>query len=224
MGNSISADKIFHLKVINRGKNEETSNTRVAMWHLPYDERYSNYDTDGSFWFESNNKYGENEIENAEKNLHISLNKYKVYTKTMEYSDDSVAEISKYPNGNKVKVSYSSDYVFASIRDKTGKIVAEKCYNYSSHEGRKTVYKHYTQGNNTFTVIRVFSYDTSNNLSSDIVNYGYKSNSSDFIRNATLEKEYYMLDGEQVSAELNNKGEYCVKNKQGKMLIFSSAE
>ena len=190
------------------------------MWQIPYDNRFADYDTDNSKWFESVNSVYENEIENVEKELHISLNKYKTYTHTLEYDDDSVTETSKYPNGNHVRVNKNSDYVIVEIKDKDGNLVAEKCYNYSDNTGRKTLYKYSSLGDNKFTVVRIFSYDTTKNKSTDIINYGYTSDESKLTNGCTLEKEYYMLNGKEVKAELNENGEYNVRDTKGNKLTF----
>lgn len=213
------------LKRINTSQkkiSEQDYNCRVALWQIPYDSRYIEYDTDESKWFEAINKNNENEIANAEKNLHISLNKYKTYTQTLKYDDSSVSEMSIYPSGNIVKVEKTDDYVFVKIIDNSGKVAAEKCYNYSSNEGRKTIYKHFTQNDNTFTVVRIFSYDTTKNRSSDFVNFGYTSAESDLTKGCTLEKEYYLLNGKEVKAELNDNFEYSVKDEQGNNLTFKA--
>ena len=199
---------------------DNTSKTRVAMWQIPYDSKYPEYDTDDSKWFESVNENYENEIENVEKELHISLNKYKTYTETLEFDDDSVIETSKYPNGNQVKVNKTPEFVMVEIKDKKGNIVAEKCYNYTDNSGRKTLYKYATEGDNTFTVVRIFSYDTTKNRSTDIINYGYTSEETKLTNGCTLEKEYYMLNGKEVKAEINKNGEYCVTDKHGNKLTF----
>lgn len=199
---------------------DRTDNYRVAMWQIPYDSRYSDYDTDNSKWFEATNEVYENEIENVEKELHISLNKYKTYTETIEYDDESVTETSEYPNGNQVKVNKTPDFVMVEIKDKDGNIVAEKFYNYEDNKGRKNIYKHVKQGDNTFTVVRIFSYDTTKNRSTDIINYGYTSEESKLTNGCILEKEYYMLNGKQVKAVNNKNGIYSVKDKQGKILTF----
>ena len=212
------------LKNVNKHKQlkAESYNCRIALWQIPYDNRYSRYDTDNSKWFESVNKNYDDEIENVEKKLNISLSRYKTYTQKLEYSDDSILERSIYPNGNVVQVTKTLDYVMVSIKNKVGQIVAEKVYNYTSNEGRKTIYKYYTQGENTFTVTRVFSYDTRKNRSSDIVNYGYTSLDSKLTDGCTLEKEYYTLNGQEVEAVLNDNFEYCVTDKQGKKLTFTA--
>lgn len=197
-------------------------NCRIALWHLPYDKRFSKFDTDDSKWLEYNNLNNENEIENLENTLHTRLNKYKTFTESTEYEDNTLIEESKYPNGNKIKVNKGLNHVFVEIRDKSGKIVAEKCYNYDCNEGRKTIYKHYTQGDDTFTIVRVFSYDTTKNPSSDIVNYGYTSLESKLTNGCTLEKEYYLLNGKEVKVKQTDGYEYKVKNSKGKITTFTA--
>ena len=220
MGNIISKHDVFNVSDSRKQLQDETYNCRVALWHLPYDSRFSKYDTDGSKWFESINQNLDNEIENVENKLKISLSRYKTYTQTLKYTDGSVTENSVYPNGNRVKVTKTPDYVIVNIKDKTGEIIAEKVYNYCSNEGRKTIYKHYTQGDDKFTVVRVFSYDTTKNKSSDIVNFGYTSLESKLTNGCRLEKEYYMLNGNEVKATLTDDFKYHVQDKQGRKLTF----
>lgn len=201
---------------------KETNVTKVALWQLPYDSRYADYDTDNTSWFESQNKLHNNEIKKAERALKISLKEYEVRTRKLEYDDKSVTEISKYPNGNIVKTSKTNDYVSVEIRDKSGQVTAQKFYNYSSKDGRKIVYKNITKGGDTFTIVRIFSYDRTKNKSTDIINYGYTSQEANFIGGSSFEKEYYTLNGKEVKAELNDKNEYCVKNEQGKTVVFAA--
>jgi len=200
---------------------DETYNCRVAMWQLPYDKRYTKYDTDNSYWFETINRNYNNEIETAEKELKMSFSKYKVYTQTLEYYDNSVAETSKYPNGNKVKVIKNNNCVFTKITDKTGRVVAEKIFNFESNDGRKIIYKHLKQGDNVFTIVRVFSFNTIKNRKTDVINYGYTSLDSYLTKGCTLEKEYYLLNDKEVKAEKNNEFEYSVKDENNNKIIFT---
>ena len=198
---------------------DETYNCRVAMWQIPYDKRYGKYDLDKSSWFETINKNYNNEIENVEKDLKVSFSKFKVYTHTLEYNDNSVTEISKYPNGNNVKVIKNNNYVLIKITNKSGDLVAEKFYNYESNEGRKTIYKHIKQGNNIFTIARVFNYDTTKNKSSDVINYGYTSLDSALTKGCTLYKEYYTLNGKEVKATKISDFEYRVDENDNKIIF-----
>ena len=199
----------------------ETYNCRVALWQLPYDKRYSQYDIDKTNWFEAINKNYNNEIENAQKGLKKSFSRFKVYTYTVQYNKESAVEESTYPNGNKVKVIKNKNFVYTKITDKSGDIVAEKCFNIESKDGRKTLYKHLKQDGNTFTIVRVFSYDTSKNKSSDVINYGYTSLDAALTDGCSLEKEYYLLNGEEVKPKKLDYFEYCVKDKNGKKIIFT---
>ena len=200
---------------------DESSTTRVALWQIPYDKRYSSYDIDESHWFESVNQYSKNEIEKVEKDLQISLRKFKVQTKTLTYHDSTQEVISKYPNGNEVIERISDDYTTVQIKDNNGRLVAEKMFNYSSNEGRKIIYKHYEQGKNTFTVVRVYTYDTTKNKKSDIVNYGYTSLPSTLTKECTLEKEYYLLNDIEVKAKQTGDFEFVVKDENGNKLTFT---
>ena len=203
---------------------DKSYNTKVALWHLPYNANYLKYDTDGSKWFEAINKNYDNEIENAEENLKISLNRYKVHTKTTIYSDNTQDIVSKYPNGNVTTERHGINHVFADIKDKFNRIVAEKIFNYDSNEGRKIIYKHIKQGDNIFTIVRVYLYDTSKNRKTDMVNYGYTNDLSTLTKGCELEKEYYLLNGKEVKAELTNDYNYSVKDMDGNTLIFTSEE
>jgi len=194
-------------------------NTKVAMWQLPYDARYKEYDEDGTKWFESDNKNGNDEIENAEQNLHMSFTNYKVRTKTVWYDDNSYDVESRYKN-NTVTENHGENHVFVNIKDNSDRLVAEKIFGFDSTDGRKMIYKYDTNGNNVFTVVRIYSFDTTKNRATDVVNYGYTSDESALIKNCTFEKEYYMLNGKQVDAEKCDGGGYNVKDKDGKILTF----
>jgi len=212
--------KILNQKTLYKKVKEKSYNCKVAIWQLPYDSRFLNYDSDKSRWFEAINIKHDNEIENVEKELHISLSRYKTYTQTIKYNDNSVCETTKYPNGNTVKESKTENFVYTTIKDKSGQKIAEKYFNYSSREGRKIIYKNYTRDNNTFTVIRIFSYDTDKNRRTDIVNYGYTSDETKLTNGCMLQKECYLLNGKEVNAEKNDKYEYVIKDETGKKLIF----
>ena len=200
---------------------DETYNCRVALWQLPYDKRYTRYDSDKSHWFETINQNYDNEIEKAEKALNVSFSKFKVYTHTLEYDNDSVTEISKYPNGNTVKVIKNDNYVFTKITDKNGNLVAEKFYNYWSDEGRKIIYKNITKDNNTFTIVRAFSYDTTKNKSTDVINYGYTSMESSLTNGCTLEKEFYLLNNKEIKPKKIGNSEYRIKDENGHKITFT---
>ena len=58
-------------------------NTKVAMWHIPYNPKYSLFDTDNSHWFEAENKYSENEITSAEKNYTLVFQDTKFQHKSL---------------------------------------------------------------------------------------------------------------------------------------------
>lgn len=219
MGNTIPPNSV-NTQLFNSNKNKTQYNIRVALWQLPYDRRYGDYDTDESHWFEAANKKGENEIEEVEKKLQIRLNKFMVQTKMTQKSDNSIEEVSLYPNGNEVKVSKNSNSVFVSIRNKLNELVAEKIYNKESNDARKVIYKHIKQGENTFTIVRIYSYDTTKNRTTDIINYGYTSLESSLTKGCQLEKEYYMLDGREVKAVKMDLFEYKVKDEHGKKFVF----
>ena len=212
---------VFNTNFLHKKLKSETYNSRVALWQIPYDSRYSSYDTDKSSWFESVNKNFDNEIERVERKLNITLTRYKVHSKFQEYDNGQTTETSVYPNGNTVKVIKNNTYVFTKIIDKAGNVVAEKYYNDESNDGRKTIYKYIKQGDNTFTIVRVFSYDTTKNRSSDVINYGYTSLESTLTNGCKLEKEYYLLNGKDVEAEKINEFEYRVKDEKGKKLTFT---
>lgn len=212
---------VFNTNFVHKKLDNETYNSRVALWQIPYDKRFSSYDTDKSSWLESVNKNFDNEIERVEKNLNISLTRYKVYSKIQEYDDGQTTETSVYPNGNRVKVIRNNNYVFTKITDKEGNVVAEKYYNYESNDGRKIIHKHIKQDNNTFTIVRVFSYDTTKNRRTDVINYGYTSLESTLTNGCKLEKEYYLLNGKEVKAEKTDESEFCVKDEKGNKIIFT---
>ena len=211
---------IINYKSSYRETKDKTYNCKIALWQIPYDKRFSKYDTDKSKWFESINKEADNEIESVEQDLQINLNKYKTYVKTIQYTDNTFEEKSTYPNGTIVTVKKGDNQVFVNIKDKFERVVAEKFFNNSSNEGRKVLYKHYTKGADTFTVVRVFSYDTTKNKSTDIVNYGYTSLDSKLTDGCTFEKEYYMLNNKEVKPTKINEYEFGVKNEKGKKLTF----
>ena len=220
MGINIDNQNVFrHLSSYNNIKSNNY-NCKVAIWQLPYKSGYGLYDKDNSKWFEAINKNYYNEIENAESQLKMSLNRFKVYTQNIEYSDGTSREISKYPNGNKVDVKYGDNYVFVNITDKNGKMAAEKIYNYDSYDGRKVLYKYVQNGDDTLTIVQVYSYDTSTNKSSDVVNYGYTSLPSTLTKNCKLEKEHYLINGEDAKLIKSDEGEYTLKDKNGKILTF----
>ena len=220
LGIIISNNGVHNLNTSHKKVKDEKYNCRVALWQVPGGGKYLKFDKDENRWLDAINSEYENEIEAAEQELKTNLRKYKVYTHTLEYDNNSFTEISKYPNGNVVKVNQTSEYAMAEIRDKNKNLVAEKCYNFYDNDGRKTIYKNYTQGDNTFTIVRVFSYDTTKNKSTDFINYGYTSQESSLTRGCTLENEYYLLNGKEVKAEFNDKNEYLVKDQQGKKLTF----
>ena len=220
MGNRISSDGVFHYGSSYRAVKEEKYNTRVALWQLPYDARYRQYDIDQSKWFEAINKNYDNEIEKAEENLHMSFSRYKVYTKSVEYEDGTFEEVSKYPNGNVVKVSKGFHHVFVNIKNKLGQLVAEKVFNNDSKEGCKYIYQNITQGDNTFVITKVYKYDTTKNKASDTVNYGYTSSESTLTKGCDFVKEYYSLNGRQVEAKKISDFEYRVKDANNKILTF----
>ena len=221
MGTEYVKHGVFNTNFIHKKPDNETYNCRVALWHIPYDKRFSCFDTDQSSWFEAVNKNDADEIERVENSLKISLTRYKVYSQTLTYDDGNITETSIYPNGNIVKVNKNNNYVFTKITDKTGNVVAEKYFNYDSDDGRKIIYKHIKQGNDTFTIVRIFKYDITKNRSSDVVNYGYTSLESALTKGCELEKEYYLLNGKEVKAEKINEFEFSVKCEKGKKLMFT---
>ena len=197
----------------------ESYNTRVALWQLPYNENYLKYDADGSKWYESINNNGDDEIERTERALNMNMDKYKVRTKTIAYNDGTYSVESKFSNKNTVLESHGKEHVFVRIKNKFNQLVAEKIFNFSSKDGRKTVYKNIKQGEDTFTIVKVYSYDTTKNKATDVVNYAYTSMLSAFTRGGHLEKEYYMLNGKEVDAVKTGDGGYKI-SKNGKALTF----
>ncbi len=197
----------------------ESYNTRVALWQLPYNENYLKYDADGSKWYESINNQGDNEIEQAEHALNMNMDKYKVRTKITDYNDGTYDIESKFPNQNTMLENHGKEHVFVWIKNKFNQLVAEKIFNFSSKDGRKIVYKNIKQGEDTFTVVKVYSYDTTKNRATDVVNYAYTSLLSAFTRGGHLEKEYYMLNGKEVNAVKTDNGGYKL-SKNGKALTF----
>ena len=221
MGYFISPDEYSKYESSYKSIKSVKSNCMVAVRHLA--DECKIYDEDNSDWYETKNNNKINEIENIEKELKISLSRYKVYTKKTKYDDNSSEEEFLYPNGNNITIRRKGDYRSVVIKNNSGDIVAEKVFNIKSNEGRKILYKHYKQGEDTFTVVQVFSYDiTQRNTKFDIVDFGYTSMPSALTNNATFEKEYYLLNGKEVKAEQTKSFEYKVKSKDGKKLIFKA--
>jgi hypothetical protein len=188
---------------------------------VPYNPKLSLYDTDNNKWYESTNEYGNNEIEKAEKGLNESYTRYKVHTVTTTYIDSTQDITSKYPNGTKITEHHGENHILVNIKDKNNRTVAEKIFNYDSNEGRKTIYHHIKQGGNIFTIVRIFSYDTNKNRRTDIVNFGYTGLTSTLTNGCELEKEYYLLNGEEVKAKKTEYFEYFVEDKNGNQLKFT---
>ena len=199
----------------------ELYNIKVAMWQIPFDKRYKDYDKDGSYWFEMENENGVNEIETVESELGKDFSKYKVASRTRFYSDNTSEIETLYPSGNNVNETFGINHVFVRIKDRLNRLVAEKIFNKDSHDGRKTIYQYAKNGDNEFTVVKIFSYDTSKNRKTDTVNYGYTSDFSTLTKGCNFEKEYYMLNGEEVQADKINESEYIVKTQDGKILTFT---
>lgn len=221
MGNSIvppSGQSSYILS--GKQKQSESYNTRVAIWQLPNsNSSYLQYDSDDNRWYESINQWGENELENAERGLNIDMEKYKVRTKTTQYNDSTYDIESRYPNRSTVVEKHGKNHVLVWIKDKFNQIVAEKIFNSDSNDGRKTVYKNIRKGNDIFTVVKVYSYDTTKNKATDVANYAYTSLISTFTKGSKLEKEYYLLNGQEVQATKTDGG-YEVNSKNGKVLTF----
>ena len=148
------------------------------------------------------------------------MSRYKVQTRTIWYDDNSYDVLSTYNNNNAITEKHNSNYVYTTIKDNSGRVVADKCFGFSDSEGEKTIFKHYTKGNDVFTVVRVYSFDTTKNRATDIVNYGYTSDVSTLIKGCTFKKEYYMLNGAQTDVEKTDSGGYIVRNKDDKILTF----
>ena len=221
LGYFISPDGYSKYERSNKSVKSVQYNCQVAVSRFPDD--YKIYNADNSDWYETKNKNKIDEIENLEKDLHVSLSRYKVYSVTTKYNDKSSKEELHYPNGNVVTINRKGGFNFVVIKDKSGNVVAEKVFNAASNEGRKTLYKHYKQGDDTFTVVQVFSYDTTQkNTKFDTVDFGYTSQLSSLTNNCNFEKEYYLLNGKEVKAEQTSDSEYKVKNKDGKKLIFKA--
>ena len=66
----------------------------------------------------------------------------------------------------------------------------------------------------------MYSYDTTKNKATDIVNFAYTSMLSALTKGCKLEKEYYMLNGKEVKAEKTDTGGYRINSKDGKILTF----
>jgi len=234
--NLFKADKTYKIKEDNnfytfKYKNSkdiafEFENTQVAIWCIPYNQKHLKdllkYDTDQTKWYEESNQDNINEIENAEKNLNISLSKYKVNTKTTIYEDLTSDITSTYPNGSTVKESQGKNHFFYTIKDKFGRIVAEKIFGTDSDEGRKYVHKYFKNGDNTLKVTYVYSYDINQDRATDVVNYGYYPNPVKFVKGAEFVKEYYTLNGQEVKAKRIDKNTYKVKDKNGKKITFKA--
>jgi len=204
---------------------KEAYNTKVALWQVPYEGQYSNiylrHDSDNNSWLEYRNKYNENEFKDMSKSLNTELNKYKIWEKTTIYSDNSIDIVSKYPNGTNTTEHSKDNYVFVKIKDKDDKIIAEDIFNYDSSKGRKITYQNLEKDNNVFTVAKIYSYDTTQRNPNDIVNFGYTNSVSDYTSDCLLEKEYYLLNGEEVDVKSNKKGtEFKVKDKNGNKFKF----
>jgi len=202
----------------------ENYNIKVALWQVPYEMPFSKilkrYDSDKNSWLEYRNVSNENEIEEAERSVGSYLNQYKVLSKNTYYEDGTKDVISKYPNGTKIIEHHGDNSVFINIMDEKDRIVAEKVYSYDSSAGRKIVYQNIEKDDNIFSVARVYSYDTTNNRNTDVVNFGYTGKSSTLTKGCKLEKEYYLLNGEEVEAKCKNGSEYKVKDKSGKKYKF----
>ena len=199
----------------------ELYSTKVAIWQLPiYNASYRKYDTDDSKWFESENKNGQNEIDDIEQNLKINLSKYKIHSKTTTYEDYTYDIESIFPNRTKVYEKHGFNHVFVTIKDKFNRIVAEKIFGKHSNDGRKIIYTNINQGENIFTIAKVYSYDTTKNRATDVVNYAYTSLTSALTKGCKFEKEYYMLNGHQIKAEKIDDNTFRVKDKNGKILTF----
>lgn len=219
MGYSVSAPcGQFNYNMSHKKGVSFTHNIKVAMWHLPYNSHYKDYDEDDTKWFEANNQQGNNEIKKAEQNLNISLSKYEVRTGTIRYDDGTYEVFSQY-NNHAIRETHGNNYLFVKITDNADDVVAEKVFGFDSNDGRKFLYKHYKNGKDTFTVVKVYSYDTTKNRATDVVNFGYTSDPSKLTNGCTFEKEYYMLNGKQTDVKKGNGG-YIVKNEDGKILTF----
>ena len=204
----------------------ESCNIKVALWQMPYEIPYSKickrYDSDNNGWLEYRNNHNENEIEEAEKTIGSKLCNYKVIARTTNYSDGTTDVISEYPNGTKITEHHEDNSVFVNIKDKDGRTVAEKIYSYETTKGRKVVYQNLEKDNNIFSVARVYSYDTRLNRKTDIVNFGYTNSAFTLTNGCYLEKEYYLLNGEEVKAKCKKDGKYKVKDKNGKKFKFKA--
>ena len=198
-----------------------THNMKTALWQMPYNKEYLNYDEDGSRWFETYNANGNDELERVKKELKINTSDYLVLTETTYYEDGSYKISSKYPNRNTVIENHKNGCIYAKIKNKFNQLVADKIFNKSSKEGRKNIYETLTNGNNKLTIVKVYSYDTSKNKAYDIIDYGYTSSNSVLTDGCNFETKYYLLNGDEVSdVEFDGK-EYIVKTKDGKILTFS---
>lgn len=221
-------DNYSHPPDLSSHKNikKETYNIKVALWQIPYEHPFSKickrYDSDNNSWLEYRNNYNENEIEEAEKGVGSKLNHYKVATKNTYYDDGTRDIISKYPNGTIITEHRGDNSVFINIKDKNNRTLAEKVYSYDTNEGRKTVFQNIENDNNIFSIVKVYSYDTRHNRETDVVNFGYTNSTSTLTNGCHLEKEYYMLNGEEVDAECKKGGKYKVKDKNGKKFKFKA--
>lgn len=201
---------------------EETEyNIKSALWQLPYNKDYLKYDEDGTRWFEYINKNGNNEIKSVEKGLNIDTSNYRVYFKTTNYDDFTYDVESKYPNRNTIIENHGKNYVYVRIKNKLNQLVADKIFNYANNEGRKNIYKTVKIDGNEFTIVKVYSYDTTKNKAVDVVNYGYTSSESSLTKGCKFENEYYMLNGKEVSNVKIDGNKYIIKTDEGRMLTFT---
>lgn len=232
MGKTVSSDYQQNSYIMSGKKPvREDYNIKIAIWQLPEDKRFRQFDTDNSKWFEASNYrrikkedgeeiiIHENEIENLEKSLNINLDKYKAITKTTTYNDRT-KKVQSYYRNYVVNESHGKNSLYVNIKNAINQIVAEKICGKDSNQGKKLIYQHIKNGDDTFTIVKVYTYDTTKNLATDVVNFAYTSLSSSLTKGCTFEKEYYLLNGKEVNATRNKNGEFSVKNKNGKKLTF----
>ena len=217
---AVKPSEQFKLNLRRRQIESVTYNTKVALWQLPYDARYKQYDDDDSRWVESHNLNGSDEIKEVEEKLNMSLSRYKIAVTTISYDDHTYDVENIFANGSTMTEHYRKNYISIKVKDKSQDVVAEKIIDFKSADGRKTIYKHYHSGDDTFTVVQSYSYDTTKNKATDIVNFGYTSDESKFTEGNKLENEYYLLNGKQVDIQKNDSGGYSVKNEKGVILTF----
>ncbi len=215
----MDSNYITKKNIYNRQPLGQIEYTRVPLWQLPNDKRYSRFDTDNSKWFESSNKYQTDEILEAETALNMNFSDYKIHT-TITVYNDNIEKQHDYPNGVTVEEAINENLIIQKVKDGHNRLIAEKIFGKDSFDGRKLIYKNGMDSNNQFTVVKVFNYDTGKNKATDVVNYAFKQDDADLTKGCSFEKEFYLLNGKQVEAEKIGINTYKTKDEFGNKLIF----